>query len=913
MADPTVLPASLTTPLPTGIEEVSPDEEVFSPNAGQVEEVRFDEEVFPNRDPVTRFGRSANVGIAGAVGGPVDLVNAALGLAGMGSDEPFGGSASIQRGMSALGIAPPPGQPDPETLAGSMGRLTGTAAAMLLGGVGPAARAAGQVFTGARAAPTTVRGAVAQDIGKQALAAPKRVIAGEVTASAAAGAAGHAAREQFPDSEGAVVLAEILGGFTPAGAMMLLKGLPVILGINLLRAVARKLGGKAGKARAETRVQESASDPKASLKELESPEDILPEANLTPAQQTGDEGLLALERSVIESSQQLIRQSDEQIVAATTAIRQSMSDIGEGVSPEKAVEALEQARTYLVSLMETRMRVAALRADERMADLGPNATRQQANEIAREEIEKALSAVRAQERQLWAAVPEDVVLSTKNTQQAFFDALENTPLAQRDDIPDVAKRLLGGADEEVPPGFEDAFAAFGLTPAVGSKLGVETTVAELQGLRSKLLEVARIARAAGNFNKARIASDLADGVLTDLGAQSDEIVGEAGEALRVALDFSANLNEKFTRGPVGRLLGLEKRGGAKTAPELTLETTVGRGGPRAAVEQRALEAAVAEGASVPAVRGATEDFLLNDFSKAAVRDGSINKSSAEAFLRRNEAVFNDFPELKTKIQAAIDADDVASLRLDKLEGLAQRLGDPNVSKAAIFLKEPAEDAMKRVAKSANPEKTMRELVKQAGRDPSGDALKGLKTAFTDFLLNKITSKDVGLISGKRLRNLLDEGATSRMAKQLMSKVELKRLDEIAETAIKIEKAVRAKKLPGDIVEDGPSMIFTLIARIGGARVGSLLSRISPGGNIQTPAFVAEFFKKIAVATAGDPARRLIFDAVKDKQLFAALLRGTREVADREFVRRRLNIWLASVGISALQEDEPDGAEFEAAP
>ena len=57
-----------------------------------------------------------NQAIAGMAGGPVDLVNFGLNLMGIGSEEPFGGSQSIERAMLTAGIdLPDPGQ-RPETM-----------------------------------------------------------------------------------------------------------------------------------------------------------------------------------------------------------------------------------------------------------------------------------------------------------------------------------------------------------------------------------------------------------------------------------------------------------------------------------------------------------------------------------------------------------------------------------------------------------------------------------------------------------------------------------------------------------------------------------------------------------------------------------------------------------------------------
>jgi hypothetical protein len=91
------------------VRELRPDEVVLQTGARpghQVRELRSDESVTPAPDPTAQLGRGLNVGIAEGFGAPVDIVNTILGG---GSDEPFGGSRSLQRGFETMGITPTPG------------------------------------------------------------------------------------------------------------------------------------------------------------------------------------------------------------------------------------------------------------------------------------------------------------------------------------------------------------------------------------------------------------------------------------------------------------------------------------------------------------------------------------------------------------------------------------------------------------------------------------------------------------------------------------------------------------------------------------------------------------------------------------------------------------------------------------
>ena len=863
------------------VRELKPDEEVVRTTRETVRELEPDETVIRSLTPQEQFGRGANIGIAETLGAPVDLANFVLGFIGLESEEPVLGSQQIRRGFAALGLAPPPGQDDPESLFGSVGKVTGAATSMLLP-LGPGVKGAREMAMGIRQAPSSIPGRMYQDIGRTALEAPGRFLAMETAGAAGAGTAGYWARQRFPDSEAAAFTAEVLGGMGPGAVVGMAKLVPTVLGVRLARYLARPFTRTGGLHRAEHRMQEVARKPETAIEQLAGSE-ALPEARLTPAQRTGDEGLLSLERSVIDSSEQLKGEAEDQIAQATRAIRESLAGLGEDIPPEKTAETLEEARAYVQSLLDTRVRIAAQRADERIAELGPQATRQDANLIAREELQNALRAARQQEREYWDLVPDEIFLSTARSKEAFQQVVETTSRARQRDIPDIARQFL---DPDSNQAFTDM-----------------ETVRELHGLRSALLEDARKARAANEFNKARIADDLADAILADLGAQRDNIEGQVGDALRTALDFSADLNDRFTRGPVGRILGSERKGGVRMPEALTLEATIGRAGPRARTETQA----ILEATESPALRNAVEDFLLDDFQRRAVSRGRINPKAAETFLARHQDALEEFPELRRRLEGAIEADRFAVAATDRAEGLARRLADPKISRAAIFLKDPLEGAMARIAKSQKPAEAMTEIVRQAGRDPTGDAVKGLKTAFGDYLLQqsamgRATVEGEFVVSGQALRRILKEGPTADMAKTLLSPAEQKRLQEMVDVAIKIEKAIAARARPEGIIADRPAMFSSMIARIVGAQLGREVAVRTGGGTVQTPGILSNLFNRLIANHVRDPGRYLLINAMQDEKLFSALLNPGKTAAQQKVIRRQLNAWLVSVGMDALRED-----------
>jgi hypothetical protein len=159
-------------------------------------------------------------GFAGAAGAPVDLATAGLNLIpGVDIQDPFGGSASIERGLNVLvpggdAISEVAPQTAGQRIARGGGRVLGetTVMAPAFFAAAPKAAATG---TGALAAGKEVL----RQGRKEAVEAPGRTAAIEGTAAVAAGSAGGAVEEYFPDSLTARVLAETLAAAGVGGTI----------------------------------------------------------------------------------------------------------------------------------------------------------------------------------------------------------------------------------------------------------------------------------------------------------------------------------------------------------------------------------------------------------------------------------------------------------------------------------------------------------------------------------------------------------------------------------------------------------------------------------------------------------------------------------------------------------------------
>ena len=153
-----------------------------------------------------------NEGIAGALGTPIDLLNKGLGMVGMSSDYPVGGSQSLKdlfqamTGGTAISDVPP--QTTAQKIARRGGQEVGSALPMA------ATMAVSAPTAVANAAPSVLNAGrqLWSDVGTAFRDAPGKFMANEAAAAAGGGAAAGAVEQAFPDNPTAETIAQLVGG-----------------------------------------------------------------------------------------------------------------------------------------------------------------------------------------------------------------------------------------------------------------------------------------------------------------------------------------------------------------------------------------------------------------------------------------------------------------------------------------------------------------------------------------------------------------------------------------------------------------------------------------------------------------------------------------------------------------------------
>lgn len=851
-----------------------------------------------------------NRGIARTLGAPGDVINLGIGAIHEGFDRlgigrtpprtaiPIG-SEAIEGGMRALDPAMVPRAGEQPVSAGAyvaqgVGEVGGAllpfgATARTLQGAG---RVAGSVLpqagSMARGFADDVMGAFAQ--------APVRTLGMEGAAGAGAGFGRFYGAQEFPDQPWAQALSELAGGVAasagPAGMMGAASRMPITsMAVRGIKSAVFPFTEAGGMVRAQNRVGQMIEGDPMDLVGAISAESV---GGLDAVTRTGDEGLMALRQAVLDNDAQLRGEFKQQSAAAVDRLREALAEPGEGVPFATAREFFENRREVAIGLLDTRLQQAGEMAQQRIARLSPERARSEASVIVREELEKALADARQQEDALWLGIPQDTEIPTDNLTATFEQLRGTLPIAQQEDMPAIAQRLLGGATQDEAAGIMRR--AFPGQNRPSDQLGLVAPLSELQGLRSKLLEEARKARKAGDRNKARLAGNLADAILADLDSfavqSGDEMLAAQYQAAR---DFTRRLNETFRQGAIGRTLGFAREGGSAVPAEETLARTIGRGGEGGAQAAREIgRAAGAEDLGVDPARAAgvrlgAEDYLRSQFSDAAVRNGQLDPSAGQRFMTANAEVLDQFPALRQQMADAIQAqrlsDETVAAQQGRRTGLlANRpVGDPTEDAISRVLNAPITAEIDALVKSRNPAEAARSLRTAAQADATGEAVRGLKSGLVDYV-----NANAAALANPRFR---------AAAEQIFTPAEMQRFDQIAEELGKVQAALANRVSAGQVIDDVPNRIIDFIGRTIGARYGAQAGAGTSGASLVTAQFFSQRVRSALQRLTNDQASALITRAVtEDPELLKALLLRLDTPSNQRFVNRRLEAWLAGAGL-----------------
>lgn len=798
------------------------------------------------------------------------------------------GAAAIQAGRrfvgGALGRAPLAPAMTPE-----LNAALAEQALAKLANLGPAVREAGR------------------DIAAVAAAGPRAFVAAETLAAAGAGAGQTVAEQLMPGSPTASMLGNLAGGVAPSA-----------VGATG-RAAWRATFGR--RSDVEDRVadfmQRAAGNDKTKAADaLRNYDDELG-VDLTPAQITGAAGLLSLERSVVRSTNEMKTKFLDRQQAADAALTRAIEEVEPGTATREVVDEFFHGRVdRITDLVDERIHVAAAEARQRLDELTPDLRASQSQRLAREELDSAYTDARADESALWANIDQAFPIRTARTKNVVAGIRREFDRAVEDPA-DLPTDVLGAIDN----------------------LGDAEGLGRLLKLRSRVLADIRQARAGDVPNRKRVSNleRLQEAVLDDIGATqaaqerllrqgqqtatgpaSIQARNQAAETrkVRAALQFSRELNDKFTRGPVGKLLGYERAGGERTPAELTLEKVLQPG----FLGLRNARALIEAGGGSERMNGLMEQYLRDVYvtSVAVPGQAGIDQAAHARFMKRHAELLDEFPDFKRQIGTTAEANALLASRQAQGER-ARRLLDK--SRAKLWLE--ADDvplALSRVlnaptrvvragrsAKQISKREAAQNLMRSAAGDQTGMATSGVRRELLGVLLSNVRKGRINPATEQMALNTRALHQYLETQKPVLDAVLLPeqnaRLRQILTEAQKVQRSLDSSIGGGSDTFENASVLTTTIARVLGAKIGANVARGSGYGAIQIPGMFARMGQRFVESLNREQAMALIEEAMLNPKVMRDLLeRPTGSAEHQAALVRRLHAHLLAAGEQSSVED-----------
>ena len=497
----------------------------------------------------------------------------------------------------------------------------------------------------------------------------------------------------------------------------------------------------------------------------------------------------------------------------------------------------------------------------------------EAAQIATKQADEAIETSTTGLNNLWDAVPDSFV-NRANVEKAAKSFLNRAAL-------DTDQEVIA-AGKTLDPYFKALLntAQKGRVPA-----------REIIKFRSNMLQVTRNLKAKNESNAAlqKLADDAQEQILGVLENS------KASVAYRRAADETIKVHDIFKRGNIDftdtqtigrRMLGLGE-GGAER------------------VDQIAKAAGYNEG-----LIAAADDYVRAAFANSAIKDGVVVPRSAEAFLKKHQSYLAQ-PQNR---QLRAELEDAA---------FTQKATDALIAKQSQFTSERAKAAfntfstladpvraVQSVLRNEQPRKAMNLLIRQAAKDPTGEALEGLRRTFVKTLIQKATGKEVGVseILEGRVGKLKGTTAYDKMKPVLNdlfgdSPEQLKVIDDVFSQIKIIQRSSSAPAAADSVVE---RVAFDSMLQYIGIRAAPIVSKGSGAGALSIAGKASSIMKKLFSERPKQQAYQIIEELMVNPEKYAKAAAAVANARDEVEMVRAATGFLDSFTNPALysEEEEP---------
>lgn len=697
----------------------------------------------------------ANIGVAEALGMPVDVVQSALNVVlpeSLQIRQPLGGSESIMTGMGYLGADPRtvPPRSTLEHYLQSAGRGAGSAAALMMGPAG-AARAGLEA-----ALPRTV------EIAKKVLGEYRSGAAPVANIAAGAGAetATEATRRIAPETSEYAPIIPMLAGMA-GGVATGAAGEAVRQAGRGLASYFEPMFERGRQALVARGLLGSSEKPEALLARLHGAETFVPGAPPTTGQI--DRGLAELERVFAgryPDFAQRYAQQNEVRAEALNNIQRSGNPADLSAFIRREFEALD-------TLGEEEVKAAVAQATRRASEIGGELNPEEYGKLIRDTLQENKQAARMRRNALYDAIDPNKELNVvaepiRADVDNFYRNLspqemppageEANILRNISELPDVMRFAdLTALDTRITEAMRAEKATSGesriyqrLIEMKNAVQGAMFNAAENQAnFERRALEQGQLPPESAMEARLRAAWGLQEPPPDQL---TPNLSQDAVDRLQRAKEAHQKYVQTFRQGPIGDVL----RGTGFADNYRLLDSNVANQFFRPGVEgfERAQAFKTAVGDNEQALN-LMQDYAASSLRRAAENaDGSIDPAKLASWLDRHQDALRAFPDLAARFSDAGTASEAVAQAMSNRVRATTDYQKGLLGRNFMNLTE-GEDVTKTVGAIFNRRDAVRqfnELSSAARQNP--DAFSGLRRAAADFIVNKFISPSFGPEGGE---------------------------------------------------------------------------------------------------------------------------------------------------------------------
>jgi hypothetical protein len=855
-------------------------------------------------------------GLSQTMGLPVDITNLIVGL----------GETGVRKVLDAAGFEIDSGLKDSKLM--SKKPFLGSASATeILNNLGIETE-----YDKTRAS-TALIGRIAEEVGMSApiavplargAAKPLDFLSTEAAIAVTAGAGAATAEKLFPGSTGAEITGQLVGGLTPLTLQAILKYAGAKTGaveaFNLFFRPESREKEIAGNILYQRLGSEKSAKLVEDIKEGKTIKLFGEDVESTKFPRTLDqitaEPELIILRQQLEKSEigtKLIEDIQQTKLARLLELENNFlknikkKDYGmtRDYGIESTVGAVESRVNHITNFLDKRLNLAKQTAADKIQAINPNMSRSEASALLRREIDDALQDALDLEQKMWSNVKGTIngdIIST-GAAAIINNQFKTTPTK---DVPKILYDLAGEKNlieagilpsktikEVIGPGLgtRDVKAK-----PVESILTDKESVSEILNLRTVVRDQLRGENSKPNPNKTKIQS------LEDLLGIIDESFMDVGTAknlneLTKAISFSDSLKANYYTGEIGKIIGYDSSGKYGVLPDTTFNKLIQQG-EQGGVTTRDVNKII-EQDSVGIQEG-----LKVRFANLAGEDGNVSKNMREKFVQNNEEALNEFPLLK---QQFLDANESINIVEQALKNYKVAQRDVQKYRLETLASEggqtlSAKGIVTDIFGAKDPVADINKIIKLSARDETGAALKGLQNETTDFMLDKIRTKEI-TVGGKsqivpdikQLNKFIRTNEEALIA--LYGDDGFKTIQEFQTVLKNIDNAVMAGGMDDLEVIARNNVFVSSVGRILGTKVaaatgGPALVFAGIGGRVANALISKKSAKQI---------KALLGEAFTDADFAAELLKPY--VADQqEVVSRAVNTFLVNAFGEQIREE-----------